>query len=313
MFDRIIVGVDGRPGGLRAVRVASALAALCHADLTLVHVHPRAVAVTDHERERATLELRETARAVVAEARRECHVEAASVVVESASPARGLHEQAEARGADLLVLGSSQRSAMERVLAGDTARAVLHGAPCAVALVAPDAAVPARGLRVAAGWNGSPESEAALRCACALAGAAAGELTVVRAVSPPIAFAPRYAYAYNWTEMAEIARDRAQSRLDERLRGAEVPAQGRAVVGSTSTVLEAVSRDADVLVLGSRGFGPVRRLLVGSTVEGLVVHSHCILLVLPRPDHAGAPAAADATPRAAAPADRPHAGSSADR
>jgi len=285
MFRRIVAGVDGRPGGLQAVRVASALAGLCGAELALVHVHPLPVALTHRERERAERQTRETAWAIVAEAQRACAGPSASIVVGSRSPARGLTEQAERRGADLIVLGSSQRSPMARVLDGDTARAVLHGAPCAVALVPHDAAPPAPGLRVAAGWNGSPESEAALRCALELAEAARGELTVVRAVSPPIAFAPRYAYAYDWTEMAEQARERAAVRLGERLAGVGVAARGEAIVGSTGTVFEGVSRDADVLVLGSRGFGPVRRLLVGSTVEGLIVHAHCTLLVLPRPAH----------------------------
>jgi nucleotide-binding universal stress UspA family protein len=299
MFDHIVVAVDGGDSGLRAVRATSALAGLSHAKITLVHVHPCALAISSGERRRVEREMHQQGRAALAEAQEACGGRARPVLVASSSPARGLTEQAEALGADLIVLGSSQRSGMERALAGDTARAVLHGAPCAVALVPRDGSIPNHGKRVSAGWNGSPESEAALRCAMAVTEAADGTLMVVRAVSPPVAFAPRYAYAYDWTGMAAIARDRAQERLDERLHETTIAARGEAIVGSTSKVLEAVSRDADVLVLGSRGFGPVRRILVGSTVEGLVVHAHCILQVLPRPGSGAKPGRGQPKPVAA--------------
>ena len=39
-----------------------------------------------------------------------------------------------------------------------------------------------------------------------------------------------------------------------------------------------------LLVMGSRGLGPVRRLLVGSVSEGVVHHARCPVLVLRRDD-----------------------------
>jgi hypothetical protein len=52
------------------------------------------------------------------------------------SPGRGLHEEAERRNADLIVVGSSSRSLLGRVWVGDDARASLNGAPSAVAIAA---------------------------------------------------------------------------------------------------------------------------------------------------------------------------------
>src|ERR687885_718966 len=50
------------------------------------------------------------------------------------APGRALHELAERESAALLVLGSSHRSAVGRVLAGTTAERLLHGSPCPVAV-----------------------------------------------------------------------------------------------------------------------------------------------------------------------------------
>lgn len=48
--------------------------------------------------------------------------------------ARGLHELAEQRGADLLVVGSSRHAVLGRALMGDDARVAFDGSPCAIAI-----------------------------------------------------------------------------------------------------------------------------------------------------------------------------------
>jgi nucleotide-binding universal stress UspA family protein len=50
------------------------------------------------------------------------------------SPARALTEEAEATGADLVVLGSTHHGPVGRIVLGSTAQRMLHGAPCAVAV-----------------------------------------------------------------------------------------------------------------------------------------------------------------------------------
>ena len=79
---------------------------------------------SQHERIRELLEKR----------RAETVVEADLRWYGSPSVGRGLHELAELIGADLLVIGSSRRGLLGRVLIGDDTRAALNGAPCAVAI-----------------------------------------------------------------------------------------------------------------------------------------------------------------------------------
>ena len=46
--------------------------------------------------------------------------------------------------------------------------------------------------------------------------------------------------------------------------------------------LARLGRDVDLLIVGSRSYGPLGRLLHGSTSAYLARHCHCPLLVLPR-------------------------------
>jgi nucleotide-binding universal stress UspA family protein len=87
------------------------------------------------------------------------------------SPAAMMTELAEEAGIDLIVVGSPHRGAVGRALIGSVAESLLHGSPCPV-VVAPrgyadEQHEPLR--RVAVGHDGSPEADAALRAAEALA------------------------------------------------------------------------------------------------------------------------------------------------
>ena len=53
------------------------------------------------------------------------------------SAARALHEASEAEDAGLLVVGSTRRGPVGRVIRGSTAERLMHGAPCPIAIVPP--------------------------------------------------------------------------------------------------------------------------------------------------------------------------------
>jgi nucleotide-binding universal stress UspA family protein len=104
--------------------------------------------------------------------------EIAIKAVLSPSVGRGLHELAGSEGADLLVLGSSRRGLIGRVLVGDHTRAALNGAPCAVAIAPAGYCDHFGGIRrIGVGYDGSRESEHALERARRLAAAHHAELS----------------------------------------------------------------------------------------------------------------------------------------
>lgn len=55
-----------------------------------------------------------------------------------------------------------------------------------------------------------------------------------------------------------------------------------AVYGDAVEVLTLYSASLDLLIVGSRGFGPVGRLVHGSTAQHLAGTARCPLLILPR-------------------------------
>jgi nucleotide-binding universal stress UspA family protein len=278
MFQHVIAGVDGGPGGRDAIALATRLTAP-NGRLGLAHVYNQTIsgmmayAITGTnahaDRDQAMQLLERDSEATGVQARLICQP--------SSSMGRGLHDVAERTQADLLVVGSSRRGFPGRVLTGDGTHATLNGAPCAVA-IAPvgyaDTAGPIATIGVA--YCETPDSQAALALARDLAptcDARLRALEVVELPNGPYGFGAGYL-------VVDVMRDlqrAAQERLDA-LDGVE----GRAVSGLAGEELSAFSGEVDLLVTGSRGFGPVKRLILGSTSAHMVRHARCPLIVIPR-------------------------------
>jgi nucleotide-binding universal stress UspA family protein len=83
----------------------------------------------------------------------------------------------------------------------------------------------------------------------------------------------------------EEARAAAQAETDKVLAGLDGPRPEsvtvKAVHGFPVEELINAGKDADMLVLGSRGAGGFTRLMVGSTAEQVVRHAHCPVLIVP--------------------------------
>jgi nucleotide-binding universal stress UspA family protein len=80
---------------------------------------------------------------------------------------------------------------------------------------------------------------------------------------------------------------------------------GRAVYGLAGEELAAFGEEVDLLIVGSRNYGPLKRLMLGSTSNHLQRHARCSLLVLPRGSTSEGDHAQDSTfPQASTAADR---------
>ena len=140
MFDTIIVGVDGREGGRDALALAGLLERKFDSALVAVVAYPY-----DPFPSRASsrafdaIVARDATQAAHDEVRA-AGVHARAIAVSDSSPARALHHVAESEHADLIVVGSSRRSALGRQLPGTTAERLLRDAPCAVAVAPRDIA-----------------------------------------------------------------------------------------------------------------------------------------------------------------------------
>jgi nucleotide-binding universal stress UspA family protein len=276
MFENVIVGVDGRPTGRDAIALASRLVSQ-EGTLTLANVHAGELRPVHAVTPVMVVEEREASHELLERERADADIGAELVSFVASSPGRGLHDLAEERGADLLVVGSCSRGVLGRAMLGDDTRASLNGAPCAVAIAARGYAEhPLPLARVGVGYDDSQESKTALAAARAVGAQHRSKLLALEVVSVP---------AYSFTGLTPPALgetiDILVSGASERL-AAIGDVEGHAVYGLPGEELAEFSGDVDLLVVGSRNYGPLRRLVVGSTSDYLERHARCSLLVLPR-------------------------------
>jgi nucleotide-binding universal stress UspA family protein len=240
-------------------------------------------------------------RAVVAEVRDELAVSAPGVreiqvaVLASPSPAvQALLDRSE--GAALLVVGSRGRGVVRSALLGSVALHCVTHASCPVEVVHRTAADVGAPGRVLVGIDGSEGSRAAL--------AAAVDEAVRRGVEVEAVIT--YVEADYWTDLTTLAIPAGeQIRADLEARAAHlvrkvladrgsgvVPAVRTEVVeGRAGEVLVERAGSADLLVVGSRGRGTFRGLLLGSVALHCAMHAPCpVLVVHPQRSRQGAAA-----------------------
>jgi nucleotide-binding universal stress UspA family protein len=295
MFNDVLVGVDTRSGGRDAVALARQLVSP-DGKLTLVHVDDAGAAIFERNlRFGYDAAGHEATARLLEQERRAAGVDAGLLRVSAASVGEGLHRLAQAHAADLLVLGSCSRGRLGRALLGDDTRDSLNGASCAVAVAPAGYAELERELAViGVAFDGKPDSIAALAAARELAAQSGAALQACEVVSLP-GYAYSSAFVVAWAESIEASVAAAGARLSE-LDGVDA----RAVYGVAGEELASFSRDVDLMIVGSRGYGPARRLIYGSTANYLLGHAGCALLVLAR---SAGPPTGEATGRAGEVAD----------
>jgi nucleotide-binding universal stress UspA family protein len=280
----IVVGYEDTPQGRDALTVGVALAQATGEPLMLAGAYGPAPLLSQDELDARGAELLEqlerTADAVSSDV--DSVLEPAAVPGTSAAEA--LHTLSEAVDPRVLVLGSCHRGPIGRVLIGSVAERLLNGAPCPVVVaprgVAAGETPPLRTICV--GFDDRAEGWTALQRAAQIAAAAKAHLRVVMALppltgTPTMPVLPAEVLAER-DRLAGIALERAVKSVAERLEP-----EPRLIPGYPEAVLaEEAERDVDLLVTGSRGYGPLRRVLLGSVSTALMRSAPCPVMVVPR-------------------------------
>jgi nucleotide-binding universal stress UspA family protein len=275
MFKHVIVSVDGNDGSRDAIALAERLVEQ-EGELTLAYVYWGEGHAWRGSSAAYDAVEREQARELLEKAREDAGIEAQLRWHGSSSVGRGLHELAEAIDADLLVIGSPGSGLLGRIHVADSIRDALNGAPCAVALTPAGYGQQSGAIReIGVGYDGSPESKHALAVARALAGEHHAKLSAFEAVSVPTFIAHGRSAADGTTieNLVEQAREQIAT-LDD--------VEPHAAYGNPAEELALYGASLDLLVIGSRGYGPLGRLVHGSTAQHLARSARCPLLVLTR-------------------------------
>jgi nucleotide-binding universal stress UspA family protein len=294
---KLIIGYDGREHGDDALALGTLLAEA----LGLRPLAAMAVAYSGYLLPPATLEraaqeqsrpLFERAAALVAPLEPEMRT------LLDDSPGHALYQLAERERAVVIAIGSAHRGPLGRILLGSVGEALLSGTPCAVA-VAPAgyASRSKRELsRLGVAVDGSAESAAAMAVAGSLAERLGASLDVISVVPPTAA-------DIGGAILSILSREELEGSKQDQMKGvidravAEAPAgltvQARLLRGDPATELARATEaeGLDLLLVGSRCYGPLRRALLGSVSTKLMRSSTTPVLVIPR-DADGDPLAA---------------------
>ena len=269
MFERMIVAFDGSDTGLDGLALSMGLAKAFGSQATVVYVYDEELSASSRQ---AARELAQHAEAVL-DGARERVSQALAVrfrALPASSPAQGLHGLARSEEAKLIVLGSRRLGPRTKAALGAVSENIMRAAPCAVA-VAPRGYRGEGGFvpqRIGVGWIPNAEGEHALDVCCQIARSTGGSLEVVTTTS-----------AIGTLQSLE---DRARRAVKDAVQamGGELEVTVQARVGKAAEELVNRSSDLDLIVLGSRGYGPPRTMLFGSVSSQVVPEAQCPVMIL---------------------------------
>jgi nucleotide-binding universal stress UspA family protein len=203
-----------------------------------------------------------------------------------ASPGAILTVLAEAEGFDAIVVGSPHRGPVGRVLIGSVGHNLLNGAPCDVFVAPKGYAEEERSAfrAIAVAFDGTPEARAALRRAEELAHRSKATIRVLTVVSHPVVATVPGAVGGGYVAESPPEPDRVVREAVDSI-DPELDARGQRLEGpAAQKIVDSLGEDeADLLVTGSRGYGPGMRVLLGSVSRKLIADAPCPVLVVPRP------------------------------
>jgi nucleotide-binding universal stress UspA family protein len=212
-------------------------------------------------------------------------------VFEDHTAARGLARAVDELDPELIVLGSTRRGKAGAALLGSTAERVIHSSSCPVAVVPNGYTKPEGGVKlIGAAYSPTDEGREALHAAASLARAAGVKLRAITVLDREHASEGEGRMAEAHDELSPAVDEAARGRLghEHDLREAvaqvagDLDAEVDILVNEPADGLVAASEQVDLLVMGSRGLGPKRAVVLGSVSRKVVDRAACPVLVLPR-------------------------------
>jgi nucleotide-binding universal stress UspA family protein len=292
----IVVGVDGSPSSMAAVRWAAGEATLRNVPLTVVHAlarpaagppilptnpAPLSDASSEQPEQRARHLLSRAIKVAEDDATGDRSPQIDTEVVVS-SPAAALVEQS--KSAEMVVVGSRGQNTWRRSLLGSVSTALVHHAHCPVAVIHDDLTSGQQHAHspVLVGIDGSPASELAIAIAFDEASRRGATLLALHAWND--ADLSHIPSMEKWSEQA--VQPAAKATLAERLAGWEerypdVVVHRLVVWDQPARHLLDKSQSAQLIVVGSRGRGGFTGLLLGS-VSTAVVHAARVPVIVAR-------------------------------
>jgi nucleotide-binding universal stress UspA family protein len=283
MYDTVVVPTDGSDEAVRAADHAVWLARRFDATVHVLHVvdSERVEEVTEHGTVREQLSERLAAAGERAVSRVEEAVADAPTVETHTlhgSPAATIQRFTEEIDADLVSMGTSGRSGLDRLLLGSTAETVLRQVDCPVLTTraTPESELTESGYdEILLPTDGSDRADAAVDHTLAVAEQADARVHVVSVVDIAAVTTLSGYVVEEFVDRQRESADETTTRLADRARERGLDAVTAVRKGyPTGTLLEyAEERGVDLITMATAGRSGLDRLLLGSTTERVVRES----------------------------------------
>lgn len=298
---RVLIGVDGSQGSFAAVAFASRLLSKDKDEITLYYSPPPVYVrtVADSRASEANLQFL-LAASVFDRAKQHLpatFLAAAKTITGTRDPQHGLLIAADDCRADLIVVGARGVGPAKAPAVGSLVRHVVHHSTVPVLIVRRTAWAPGKPLQVLLATEGAPESRhvaGVLGQFTWPTGSTGRTVTVVE--SPAESQIPQWlADELDDQQLAALGlgrfarTDEEAARRHEELKSWEsvLPAgfEGHdplVVAGHAGDQIVAaiVEQRVDLVIVGARRQGALRRLILGSTSEHVLLHAPCSVLVI---------------------------------
>jgi nucleotide-binding universal stress UspA family protein len=186
---------------------------------------------------------------------------------------------------DVTIIGTGRRTWLGSILLGSTSSFLLHNSPSSV-LVVHQAPKESGKAQILVATDGSRGAEFGMSAVLGLADRDKVQITTISVgtTPDPLVASNRVATAQSGKQSTEeILMERAQHHArtaTQRFTDAGFHASSRAAIGNPAEAIlkEIDNTNADLVVVGSRGTGPLRRALMGSVSDAVVRHAPATLV-----------------------------------
>jgi nucleotide-binding universal stress UspA family protein len=286
MFDRILVPLDGTPRANAVLPLVRAIALATSASVHLVRVLPgKPTDHTPHEHRQALEQLVGVKPELTEGVRR------VTETVRYGDPAEEIRAEAEAHGANLIVMSTRGRAALERVLLGSVADKLVGRTTAPILLNREGGPSVSKIERLMVALDGSAESALALIPAMTLASAVGATLVLARVTTPMPApvLDPTLGIVSSIPVITEQEAEEETAvylgAQAERIRGTGLAVDWVTRTGDAARSLAELAEEADVdaIVMSTQALHGVARLVLGSVADHLVHRAKRPVLLVTRP------------------------------
>lgn len=291
-LDRILVAIDGSESAEEACEVAATIAKNSRAEVTILHVIPTVSVFTPPFSDEYYSLMQEVANKTVQQAAllfKKAGVTDVQkrAVIGRASIVQTIVEFAADSKSDMVIMGTRGLGGFRKITLGSVSNSVVFHAHCSVMVVRTRPGATPQIRRILVAVDGSPDSTRAARAAIALAKVLGSGLDVVHSVStPPMIYASGMApttaekmlrgmkeYGEECvSQVISIAEKEGIEVRQEVLLDMQAPAQ--------EITDYAKRHGVDLIVVGTRGLGGFKRLLLGSVAHSVLHYADCSVLVV---------------------------------